>query len=322
MEHVMGRFSLKATVKNVYVFSVLILIFAIFTSMSTRFISAPNLVNILRQCVPLFLIGGSVTLVMISGHIDLSVGGILGLCSVVYSLIIKAEMGYFAASVTTLLVGTFVGFVNGYLVMKLNIVPLIATLATMTLSVGIGKMMTPRGVGLIKGIPRGIEEFMRASVLFGLPMAFYIAIAVVAVLVILQKKTVIGKYAAAIGGNRTAAELSGINVRKQVWLLYVIVGFCSAMAAIARTSYLLLGDPTTGQGMEMDAIIAVVLGGTHYFGGEGSVWRTMVGVLVLMSLTAGMQVAGVPPYWQYSIRGAVLIFALLIDILVKEKIVD
>jgi len=319
---IIGRFSMKTTIKNVYVFSVLILIFVIFTSMSTKFIGAPNIVNILRQSVPLFLIGGAVTLVMISGHIDLSVGGILGLCSVVYSLAVKSGMSYFAAALLTVLLGTLVGFINGYLVMKLNIVPLIATLATMTLSIGVGKLLTPRGVGLIKQLPRGMEGFMRTSVLFGLPLAFYIAVIVVAVLVIIQKKTVLGKYAAAIGGNRTAAELSGINVIKNVWLMYVIVGFCSALAGIARTSYLHLGDPGTGQGMEMDAMIVVVLGGTHFFGGEGSVWRTMIGVLVLMSLTAGMQVAGVPPYWQYSIRGAVLIFALLVDIAVKERIVD
>ncbi|NLU36822.1 MAG: ABC transporter permease [Clostridiales bacterium] len=322
MERILGRFSMKTTIKNVYVFSVLVLIYVIFTSMSTKFIGAANIVNILRQSVPLFLVGGAVTLLMISGHIDLSVGGILGFSSVVYSLAVKTGMSYFAAGLITLLLGTLIGFINGYLVMKLNIVPLIATLATMSLSIGIGKLLTPRGVGLIKHLPRGLESFMRTSLLFGLPPAFYVAVIVVAILVIIQKKTVLGKYAAAIGGNRTAAELSGINVVRNVWLMYVIVGFCSALAGIARTSYLHLGDPETGQGMEMDAMIVSVLGGTHFFGGEGSVWRTMVGVLVLMSLTAGMQVAGVPPYWHYCIRGVVLIFALLVDIVVKEKIID
>ena len=219
MERLLGRFSMKTTIKNVYVFSVLILIYVIFTSMSTKFVGSANIINILRQSVPLFLIGGSVTLLMISGHIDLSVGGILGLCSVVYSMTLKAGMSYTSAVILTLILGTLVGFINGYLVMKLNIVPLIATLATMTLSIGVGKLLTPRGVGLIKQLPRGLEGFMRTSVLFGLPLAFYIAVIVVTILVIIQKKTVLGKYAAAIGGNRTAAELS-------VSMWYEMYGSC------------------------------------------------------------------------------------------------
>lgn len=144
MERILGRFSMKTTIKNVYVFSVLVLIYVIFTSMSTKFIGASNIINILRQSVPLFLVGGAVTLLMISGHIDLSVGGILGFSSVVYSLAVKTGMSYFAAGLITLLLGTLIGFINGYLVMKLNIVPLIATLATMSLSIGIGKLLTPR----------------------------------------------------------------------------------------------------------------------------------------------------------------------------------
>ena len=114
MGRIIGRFSMKTTIKNVYVFSVLILDIYIYLHVN-KFIGAPNIVNILRQSVPLFLIGGAVTLVMISGHIDLSVGGILGLCSVVYSLAVKSGMSYFAAALLTVLLGTLVGFINGYL---------------------------------------------------------------------------------------------------------------------------------------------------------------------------------------------------------------
>jgi ribose/xylose/arabinose/galactoside ABC-type transport system permease subunit len=145
---------------------------------------------------------------------------------------------------------------------------------------------------------------------------------VVALLVLLQKKTVLGKYAAAIGGNRTAAELSGVNAAQTIWLLYMIVGACSALGGISRTSLLCLGDPMTGVGMELDAMIAVVLGGTCYTGGEGSVARTTIGVLILMCLTAGMQVIGMPPYWQSLVKGVVLILAVVVNSLVKEKIVD
>jgi ribose transport system permease protein len=153
-------------------------------------------------------------------------------------------------------------------------------------------------------------------------VSFYVTIVIIAILVIAQKRMVLGKYAAAIGGNRTAAELSGINVVKTVWLLFTIVGMCSALGGVARASLLSLGDPTAGVGMEMDAMIAVVLGGTSFSGGEGSVSRTMVGVLIIMCLTAGLQVIGVPDFWQSLVKGTVLIGALVIDRLVKEKIID
>ena len=314
--------SWKSAFKNLYVFSVLAIIVIVFSSISVSFIGAPNITNIIRQSVPLILISTSVTLLMMSGNIDLSVGGILGLCSVVFSILVNAGSGYFAATVLTLLLGGLVGFFNGFLVMRLRIVPVIATLATMSLCVGLGKLMSPGGIGLIKGLPEDIVGFGRTPFLFRLPISVYVTAAVIIVLVVLQRKTVLGKYSSAIGGNSTAAELSGINVVKTVWLLYVIVGFCSALAGISRTSLLSLGDPVTGMGMEMDAMIAVVLGGTSFSGGEGSVARTIIGVLVLMCLTAGMQVIGAEAYYQTVVKGIVLIIAVVVDVLVKEKIED
>lgn len=314
--------SWKSTFRSLYVFSVLALIIIIFSSISINFIGAPNITNIIRQSVPLILISTSVTLLMMSGNIDLSVGGILGLCSVVFSILVNAGTGYFTATILTLLLGVFAGFFNGFLVVRLRIVPVIATLATMSLCVGLGKLMSPGGIGLIKGLPEDIIGYARTPFLLGLPISIYVTAAVITVLVVLQRKTLLGKYAAAIGGNSTAAELSGINVVKTVWLLYIIVGFCSALAGISRTSLLSLGDPVTGMGMEMDAMIAVVLGGTSFSGGEGSVARTIIGVLVLMCLTAGMQVIGAEAYYQTLVKGIVLIIAVATDVLVKEKIED
>jgi ribose transport system permease protein len=316
------KISWKTAVMNLFVLGVLALIVLIFSSVSVRFISGPNIINILRQSVPALLVGGSVTLLMISGHIDLSVGGTVGLSTVLYALFLKAGLGYFGASVLTLFLGGVMGYINGLLVMRLRIVPVIATLATMTLYIGFGRLLSPAGIGVIKGLPEDVYKFGRSAFLFGLPVAFYVAVAVIALLVILQRKTVIGKYAAAIGGNRVAAELSGINVVQNVWLLYIIVGVCSSLGGIARASLLSLGDPVTGINMELDAIIAVVLGGTAFTGGEGSVLRTMVGVLIIMCLTSGMQVIGMPPYWQSLVKGAVLIFAVVVNSLVKEKIED
>lgn len=320
--YMLRKISWKSAVTNLYVLGVLILIIAVFSSVSTRFIAGPNVVNILRQSVPALLVGAAVTLLMISGNIDLSVGGIIGLSSVLYAIFLKAGFGYFGASLLTLALGLLMGYINGLLVMKLRIVPVIATLATMTLYIGLGKLLSPGGIGVIKGLPESVSQFGRSAFLLGLPIAFYVAIIVIAVLVILQRKTVLGKYAAAIGGNRTAAELSGINAVNTVWLLYVLIGLCSAIGGISRASLLSLGDPVTGMGMELDAMIAVVLGGTSFTGGEGSVLRTMVGVLIIMCLTSGMQVAGMESYWQSLVKGIVMIVAVVINSVVKEKIED
>ncbi len=316
------KISWKSTIKNLYVLSVLILIVAIFSSVSIKFIEGPNIINIMRQSVPLLLVGTAVTLLMISGNIDLSVGGILGLTSVIFSLLVKAQLGYLVSTLLTLALGIFLGYINGFLVVRLRIVPVIATLATMSLCIGFGKLLSPGGIGLIKGLPDSIIRFARSPFLLGLPISFYVTVLIIAVLVVLQKKTVLGKYAVAIGGNKTAAELSGINVVKTVWLLYIIVGFCSALAGIARTSLLSLGDPVTGSGIELDAMIAVVLGGTSFSGGDGSVARTIIGVLIIMCLTAGMQVIGMEPYFQSLVKGLVLIVAVVTDVLVKERIED
>lgn len=314
--------SWKTVVQNLYVIGVLAIIVVIFTSISTTFVSQPNIVNILRQSVPALLIGASVTLLMISGNIDLSVGGILGLCSVVFALLINNGFGYFGAAAITLIVGILVGYINGFLIMKLRIVPVIATLATMSLCIGLGKLLSPPGIGLIKGLPEDIGGYARSESFLNLPVAFYVAMVVIIILIIVQKRTVLGKYAAAIGGNRIAAELSGINAMRMVWLLYIIVGFCCALGGISRTSLLSLGDPATGMGMELDAMIAVVLGGTSFTGGEGSVARTIVGVLILICLTAGMQVIGMESYWQSLVKGVALIIAVVLNSLVKERIVE
>ena len=216
-------------------------------------------------------------------------------------------------------------FLNGLLVMKLRITPVIATLVTLNLFKGIALLIVPHGLSAIKGsatklMPAWINDYARLDVLLGLPWAFYVAILVIVVLVIVQRKTILGKYAAAIGGNRTSAELSGINAVKLVWLLYIIVGFFAALAGMARASYMSLGDPLSGDGMELDCIIAVLLGGTAFSGGEGSVAKTIVGALIIVCLTTGLMTV-IPAFWQTMAKGSVLIAAVVLNhLLVREKV--
>jgi ribose/xylose/arabinose/galactoside ABC-type transport system permease subunit len=213
---------------------------------------------------------------------------------------------------------------NGFFVMKLRITPVIATLVTLNLFKGIALLIVPDLTSAIKStatqkMPAMINYYARQDVILGLPWAFIVAIAVTIALVIVQRKTILGKYAAAIGGNRTAAELSGISPVKYVWILYVIVGFFAAAAGVARASYMSLGDPLSGDQMELNCIIAVLLGGTAFSGGEGSVAKSMIGALIIMCVTVGLMTV-IPPYWQTVAKGVVLLFAVVLNhLLVRER---
>ncbi len=323
----------KGTVKNIYIYVVLLLIVIIFSVVKLdevyffgrgHFLAPFSIINLLRSAVPILTLSGAFTLLMISGNIDLSVGSAMSLSAVVFSLMILNGFHFALALPITLIMGIACGVLNGLLVMKLRITPVIATLVTLNLFKGIALLIVPDGLSAIKGgpdnpMPAWINDYARKKVLLGLPWAFYVAIFVIIVLVILQRKTLLGKYAAAIGGNRVAAELSGINVLRMGWILYMIVGLFAALAGIARASYMSLGDPLSGDGMELDCIIAVLLGGTAFTGGEGSVVKTIVGALIIICITTGLMTV-VPPYWQLVAKGGVLIFAVAINlVLVREK---
>jgi ribose/xylose/arabinose/galactoside ABC-type transport system permease subunit len=326
--------AVRSNIKKLYIYVVLVLIVAVFSVVKLgqveffgrgHFLSPDSIINLLRSAVPILTLSGAFTLLMISGYIDLSVGSAMSLSAVVFSWLILNGVSFLPAFLVTLVMGIGLGFLNGLLVMKLRITPVIATLVTLNLFKGIALLIVPHGLSAIKGsatklMPAWINDYARLDVLLGLPWAFYVAILVIVVLVIVQRKTILGKYAAAIGGNRTSAELSGINAVKLVWLLYIIVGFFAALAGMARASYMSLGDPLSGDGMELDCIIAVLLGGTAFSGGEGSVAKTIVGALIIVCLTTGLMTV-IPAFWQTMAKGSVLIAAVVLNhLLVREKV--
>jgi ribose/xylose/arabinose/galactoside ABC-type transport system permease subunit len=243
---------------------------------------------------------------------------------VVFALMVRQGVPLALSLPLTLVLGSGFGLLNGLLVMRLRITPVIATLVTLNLFKGAALLVVPDGLSAIKGIPgrpmpAWINDYARAEVVLGLPWAFWVAILVIGALVVVQKRTVIGKYAAAIGGNRTAAELSGIDPIRWVWILYVLVGVFAALAGVARASYMSLGDPLSGDGMELDCIIAVLLGGTAFSGGEGSVAKTVIGALIIVCVTTGLMTV-IPAFWQSFAKGTVLVAAVALNhLLVRER---
>jgi ribose/xylose/arabinose/galactoside ABC-type transport system permease subunit len=326
--------ALRAYVKDSYIYVVLLLIVVLFSVIKLdqvemfgrgHFLSPDSIINLLRTAVPILTLSGAFTLLMISGYIDLSVGSAMSLSAVVFAWLILNGFAFLPALLITLVLGIIMGFLNGAMVMRLRITPVIATLVTLNFFKGIALLIVPHGLSAIKGsatqpMPAWINNYAREDVFLGLPAAFFVALVVIAVLVIVQRKTILGKYAAAIGGNPVAAQLSGINAVKYVWLLYIIVGFFAAMAGVARGSYMSLGDPLSGDGMELDCIIAVLLGGTAFSGGEGSVLKTIVGALIIMCVTTGLMTV-IPPFWQNVAKASVLLFAVVLNhVLVREKV--
>ncbi len=325
--------ALRSSIKKLYIYVVLVLIVIVFSVVKLgqvdmfgrgHFLSPDSVINLLRAAVPILTLSGAFTLLMISGYIDLSVGSAMSLSAVVFALMVLNGFPFVFALCLTMTLGIAFGFLNGLLVVKLRITPVIATLVTLNLFKGIALLIVPHGLSAIKGsaskpMPPWINDYARKEVLLGLPWAFYVAVAVIVILVIVQRRTILGKYAAAIGGNRVAAELSGINAIRWVWLLYVIVGLFAALAGLARASYMSLGDPLSGDGMELDCIIAVLLGGTAFSGGEGWVSKTIVGALIIMCVTTGLMTV-IPAFWQTMAKGSVLIIAVVLNhLLVREK---
>jgi ribose/xylose/arabinose/galactoside ABC-type transport system permease subunit len=326
--------TLRSTIKQFYIYVVLALIVIAFSLMKLdqvrffergHFLSPDSIINLFRSAVPIMTVSGAFTLLMIAGGIDLSVGSAMSLSAVVFAWFILNGYSFLTALFVTLILGVGMGYLNGFFVMKLRITPVIATLVTLSLFKGMALLIVPHGLSAIKGsadkpMPGWINDYGRKEVLLGLPWAFWVAILVIIVLVIVQRKTILGKYASAIGGNRLAAELSGINAVKIVWLLYIIVGFFAALAGIARASYMSLGDPLSGDTMELNCIIAVLLGGTAFSGGEGSVAKTIIGALIIICVTIGLMTV-IPAYWQTEAMGGVLLIAVVINHLVtREKI--
>jgi len=307
--------------KNNYVILILIAVICIFTILSKgRFLSEPSIRNILRVSVPTLIIATMATLLMVSGNIDLSVGSLLGMSAVVFAILRQSGIPFLLALLIVLLMGCLMGAINGFLVMKLRITSVIATLATMSLFYGIGKFMVPDGQDMIKyDMPENMNFFAKGNFFLGLPPSVYLTLVLIVLIILFEKRTTLGKYAIAIGDNRLAAELSGINAVKTVTIIYIAVGAMAALAGATRSSYMSAGDPASGIGIEVDAIIAILLGGTSFFGGEGSSVKTVAGVFILVSLTNGLTMVGVAPFWSILVRGLVFFFALIFETMVKSK---
>ncbi len=287
----------------------LIVVSIVMVFASNSFLSYSNISNILRQVSINALIAVGMTYVILTGGIDLSVGAVMALAGTLAAGLMAGGMNGVLALIVCLLVGLAFGLANGAFVAFAGMPPIIVTLATMGIARGLGLIYT--GGYPISGLPQWINWFGEGRFL-GIDAPIVIMIVVYVLGWVLLERTPFGRYVYAIGGNETATRLSGVRVARSKLIIYALSGFTAAIAAVVLTGRLMSGQPNSGQGFELDAIAAVVLGGTSIAGGRGSLIGTLLGALLLGVLNNGLNMVGVNPYVQTVVKGAIILLAIYI----------
>ncbi len=295
--------------------AILVIILAI---LSPVFLKPDNLWNISRQSTVNALLAVGMLLTIITAGIDLSVGSVLALSmSVLAMLAIKMQVNPFVAMAAALAVGLGMGALNGLLLTRLHLPhPFIATLGTMNIARGLALIIT--GASPISGFDRaGAPQVLvfGAGSLGAIPVAFIVILIVYGIYHVLLSNTALGRHIYAVGGNTAAARLSGINVDKTLLIVYSLCGFMAGMGALMLAGRTNSGYPTAATGAELDAIAAVIIGGASFAGGTGTVWGTLIGVVLIAVLRNGLVLLKVPTEWQIVAIGLVIIGAVYVDVL-------
>ena len=279
------------------------------TIASNKFLELDNLVNIVRQVSINGILAVGMTFVILTSGIDLSVGAIMSIASTVMaSAMINFGMSPFVAAGLGLGVGALFGLINGTLVAYARLPPIIVTLAMMEIPRGLALIYT--GGYPLSGLPTEFSFIGRGYLFNVIPMPGIIMLVIYAVAYVILNHLSMGRYIYAIGGNEEAAGLSGIKVKKYKVIAYLASGLTAAIAGMVLTSRLMSGQPNAGVGFELDAIAAVVLGGTDIAGGRGTIFGTFLGVLIIGVLSNGLNLMGVSPYVQRVLKGLIIILAI------------
>ena len=288
----------------------LVLLCIVITIVTPNFLSVSNITNVFTQVSVNAIIAIGMTFVILTGGIDLSVGSTLAISGAVGASIVKLTGNVFLAIIVAAVIGIAVGLINGLLVSKGKLQAFIVTLATMTIFRGATLVFTD-GTPISK-LPEVFVKIGNGKLGFmPIPVIITIIIAIIAVYALSQTR--FGRYLYALGGNEDASRLSGINTDKIKTLVYVVSGFASAIAGVIITSRIGSASPNAGTGFELDAIAAVVIGGTSLAGGEGTITGTLIGALIIGVLNNGLNLMNVSPFYQSIVKGLVILIAVLLD---------
>ncbi len=284
--------------------------------MNPDFLSIHNIMNVLRQTSTNMYLAIAMTMVIILGGIDLSVGSIIAVTGVVTTMLI-AVVGFpiWLAVSIGILVGMLFGTFNGYVSATTIIPPFIVTLATMNIARGAAYVISD-------GKPVRVMEdsfnVIGSGYVGPIPLQVIYLIFFLIIAYIIMNKTKLGRYMYAVGGNQEAARFSGINIKKVKLFAYTFSGLMAGIAGVVLSARMFSGQPTAGDMAELDAIAAVVLGGTSMTGGRGKIGGTVIGALIIGVLSNGLNLMGVSSFWQYIIKGVVILVAVYADVFRKK----
>ncbi len=285
--------------------------------LSPHFLTPFNLYNIMDQTVVLGIAAIGATLVIITGGIDLSVGSVLGVSAIVLGVsYARLDMGTAGSLAMCLGTGMLAGAASGLLVARAGLVPFVATLGMM--AVARSQAYVISGAKSVSTLPGFVEDLGNATV-GSLPLNFLCLLAFYVLMWLFLNRTKTGRAVYAVGSNEEAARLAGISVSSVKVLCYVLSGFCAALAGIFQAGRILSVDPVGGNGMELDTIAAIVIGGASLFGGRGSIFGTLLGVFVMVLIRNGLNLMKVDPYWQGTAIGSVIIAALLLERVFRSR---
>ncbi|HEL1182280.1 TPA: ribose ABC transporter permease [Streptococcus equi subsp. zooepidemicus] len=285
----------------------------VITIINPSFLITNNLLNLLLQVTANGFIAFGMTFVILTGGIDLSVGSSLALSSALAAGLIGGGLPVPVAIVLAICLGGLFGMLNGLLIAYGKLAPFIVTLATMTIFRGATLVYT-NGNPVTKGLSDSfLFQFLGQGYIVGIPFPVILMFLVFVILAILLHKTAFGKAVYALGGNEKAAYISGIKLNKVKIIIYTISGMMASLSGLIITSRLSSAQPTAGASYEMDAIAAVVLGGTSLSGGKGRIWGTLIGALIIGVLNNGLNIIGVSAFWQQVVKGIVILIAVLLD---------
>jgi ribose transport system permease protein len=312
---------LRERLQQFLAFASLIVIFLFFSLASSNFLNYNNVTAILFSTVVIGLLALGTTFVIITGGIDLSIGTGMALCAVISGVLItKSGVPVLCGVVGAVLFGGLIGLVNGFNVSVLGIPPFIATLAMMLAAQGLALVVSDSTPIYFTDTPSYTQ--ISTGHLFGVdfPNAVLVLAVALVIAAVLLNKTVLGRYTYSIGSNEEATALSGINVRRWKLGIYTLAGLFTGLAGVMISARLASAQPGTGLGYELQAIAAVVIGGTSLTGGTGSIVGTIIGALIISVLNNGLQIMQIAQEWQNVILGVVILVAVYADMARKRTV--
>ncbi len=298
-------------------FATLVALFIGLAIASPHFLTGPNLSTVIRQTTVINIMALGMTLIIISGGIDLSVGSILAFGGFMGTLSMQKGYSIPVAIAVGIAAGTMCGLLNGTLITRLKVNPFIVTLGTMGIYRGV-TLLISNGLP-VHEIPLKFSFLGSGTDMFGIPIVLWILLICAGAMHVVLEHTRLGRYAFSIGSNPEAAFYAGIPVTFNIPSVYAIAGGLTGLSGMIEASRLMSGQPTAGNGYELQAIAAVVIGGGSLRGGEGTVLGTLVGAFIMGLLSDGSDLLGINPYWQQVIIGAVIILAVWLDEVRKRR---